>query len=160
MCFHVPTFSEFDVPLVVMFRFIHYSMWDRSYVSDALKLRKVSPNQFYICFTFCKLFFTIMKDNLFLQYRLRFFCTNLPQEVNLIKFSSHKSAEHNRSLRVTLESHCTITDSWKSSLKLLKCKYSYHQTLVSSVWKMVAEFNLTSFYNNFILIPLCSVRYL
>lgn len=92
--FHVPTFSEFDMPLVVIFRFIPYSMWGRSYVSDPLKLRKVSPNQFYIGFTFFKLFFTIMKDNLFLQYRFRFFCTILPQEVNLIKFSSHKSAEH------------------------------------------------------------------
>lgn len=40
MYFHVPTFSEFDVPLVVIFRFIRYGMWGRSRLSDPLKLRE------------------------------------------------------------------------------------------------------------------------
>lgn len=72
----------------------------------------------YIGFTFFKLFLTVTKDNLFLQYRPRFFCTILPQEVNLIKFSSHRSAEHTGP-SVTFKTHCTTTYSWESSLKLL-----------------------------------------
>lgn len=91
MYFPVPPFPEFDVPLVVIFRFIHYSMWGRSYVSIPSNSGRDHHNDLYQLHIF-KLFFTVMKDNLFLQYRLRFFCTILPQ-VNLIKFSSHKSAE-------------------------------------------------------------------
>lgn len=130
MHFPIPPFSDFDMSLVVIFRFTQYSLWGRSHAPDPLKHRQ----GFYTGFTFFKLFFTIMKENLFLQYRLRFFCTVLPQEVNVIKFSSHKSAEHIGPL-------CNLWESLHNDIKLecfsetLKTQYSYHHTLVPPVWK-------------------------
>lgn len=130
MHFPIPTFSELDMSLVVIFRFTQYSVWGRSHAPDPLKHRQ----GFYTGFTFFKIFFTIMKKNLFLQYRLRFFCTVLPQEVNVIKFSSHKSAERIGPL-------CNLWESLHNDVKLecfsetLKTQYSYHHTLVPPVWK-------------------------
>lgn len=120
MYFHVPTFSEFDMPLVVIFRFTRYSMGAGPYISGPFTLRTVSPNlkilhwlhifQAYLHNHERELIFTIQTQILL----------HNPATSRFNEIQQPQKCRTYRSLHVIFEIHHTIMYSWKSSLKLLK----------------------------------------